>query len=132
MMQPADLPAWAEVVIALFVLVGAGLTLIGALGLVRLRTFYERVHAPTLGTTLGIGCLLLASMLFFSITQGRPVLHEVLIGIFISLTTPVSLMLLARAALYRDRRENLPEVPPLPLHELETTTGEADATPPQS
>lgn len=128
MMQPTDLPAWAEVVVALFVLAGAGLTLIGALGLVKLKTFYERVHAPTLGTTLGIGCLLLASMLFFTVTQGRPVLHEVLIGIFISLTTPVSLMLLARAALYRDRREKLPDVPPLPVYVPDEAAGAGDAT----
>jgi multicomponent K+:H+ antiporter subunit G len=116
MMHGADLPAWAEVVVAVFVLAGAALTLIGAIGLVRLRTFYERVHAPTLGTTLGIGCLLLASMLFFTLTQGRLVLHEVLIGVFMVLTMPVSTMLLARAALYRDRQENLAEVPPLPVH----------------
>lgn len=116
MTQAADLPAWAEVVIALFVLTGASLTLIGAIGLVRLGTFYERVHAPTLGTTLGIGCLLLASMLFFSLVQGSLVLHEVLITVFMVLTMPVSTMLLTRAALYRDRRENLPDVPPLPVH----------------
>jgi hypothetical protein len=41
----------------------------GSIGLLRLRSFYERVHAPTLGTTLGIGCILLASMLFFSVVQ---------------------------------------------------------------
>lgn len=113
-MQGTDLPAWVEILTAFLVLAGAVLTLIGAVGLVRLGSFYERVHAPTLGTTLGIGCLLLASMIFFSVTQGRAVVHEVLIAVFIVLTTPVSLMLLARAALYRDRRENLPETPGLP------------------
>lgn len=117
MTPPADLPAWAEAVVALLILAGASLTLIGAVGLVRLGTFYERVHAPTLGTTLGIGLLLVASMLFFSITQARLVVHEVLIAVFIVLTTPVSLMLLARAALYRDRREDRPDVPPLPRHQ---------------
>jgi multicomponent K+:H+ antiporter subunit G len=115
-MAPAGLPAWAEVVVAVLVLAGAALTLIGAIGLVRLGTFYERVHAPTLGTTLGIGCLLLASMLFFTLAQGRLVLHEVLIGVFMVLTMPVSTMLLARAALYRDRQENRPDVPALPVH----------------
>lgn len=117
MMPPVDLPAWAEVAVALLILAGASLTLIGSVGLVRLETFYERVHAPTLGTTLGIGLLLVASMLFFSITQARPVVHELLIAVFIVLTTPVSLMLLARAALYRDRREDRPGVPPLPRHQ---------------
>ena len=53
-MNPAiGLPAWAALLTALLVLLGAGLTLIGAVGLLRMKTFYQRVHAPTLGTTLG-------------------------------------------------------------------------------
>jgi multicomponent K+:H+ antiporter subunit G len=39
------------------------------------------------------------------------VLHEILIAAFVTLTTPVTLMLLARAALYRDRTEGNEEVP---------------------
>ena len=115
MSHAADLPAWAALTTALLLLLGAGLTLIGSLGLLRLKTFYERVHAPTLGTTLGIGCVLLASILFFSALQTRLVLHELLIGACMVVTTPVTLMLLARAALYRDRRERSDEVPPAHL-----------------
>jgi multicomponent K+:H+ antiporter subunit G len=110
----ADLPAWAAVVTARFLLIGAGLTLIGSFGLLRLGKFYDRVHAPTLGTTLGIGSILVASMLFFSVLQTRLIVHELLIAVFTVLTTPVTLILLARAALYRDRREGRDEVPPLP------------------
>ena len=55
MTHAAELPAWAALPTAAFVLLGAALTLIGSLGLLRLGSFYERVHAPTLGTTLGIG-----------------------------------------------------------------------------
>ena len=111
MMHATDLPAWTAVLTALLLLIGAGLTLTGSLGLLRLASFYERVHAPT----LGIGCVLLASMLFFSVLETRPVLHELLITLFMVVTAPVTLMLLARAALYRDRSEGSPEVPPLPL-----------------
>jgi multicomponent K+:H+ antiporter subunit G len=110
----ADLPAWAALPVAVLLLLGAALTLTGSIGLVTLRGFYDRVHAPTLGTTLGIGCVLLASMLFFSVSQTRFVLHEILIAAFMVVTTPVTLMLLARAALYRDRREGSTEVPPVP------------------
>jgi multicomponent K+:H+ antiporter subunit G len=92
-------------------LTGAGLTLIGAVGLLRLRNFYARVHAPTLGTTLGVGCVLLASILYFSVLQSRPVVHEVLIAIFVTITTPVSLMLLVSAAMRRDWSEGDPSVP---------------------
>ncbi|HEY4250186.1 MAG TPA: monovalent cation/H(+) antiporter subunit G [Roseomonas sp.] len=108
----ADLPLWAAVPVALLLLAGAALALVGSIGLLRMKSFYERVHAPTLGSSLGIGCVLLASMLFFSVLQTRLVIHEVLIGIFVIMTTPVTLMLLARAALYRDRQEGSDQVPP--------------------
>lgn len=100
-----ELPDWAALLTALLVLFGSGLTLIGSFGLMRLRSFYERVHAPTLGATLGMVCILLASILYFSITQTRPVVHEILIGLFVTVTTPVTLLLVVQATLYRDRLE---------------------------
>ena len=114
MTHAADIPIWAALPVALLLLLGAGLTLTGSLGLLRLGSFYDRIHAPTLGTTMGIGCVLLASMLFFSVLQTRLVLHELLIAVLMVVTTPVTLMLLARAALYRDRQEGCDEVPPPP------------------
>ncbi|WP_262297855.1 monovalent cation/H(+) antiporter subunit G [Microvirga sesbaniae] len=111
MSAAGDLPAWAALSTAFLVLVGAAVTLIGSLGLLRLGTFYARVHAPTLGTTLGMACILAGSALFFSALQARPVVHEILIAVFVTLTTPVTLMLLVRAALYRDRTEGSREVP---------------------
>ena len=114
MTHAADLPPWAALAVAALLVLGAGLALIGSVGLLRFRGFYQRVHAPTLGTTLGIGCILLASMLFFSVVQTRFVLHEILIAVLMVVTTPVTLMLLARAALYRDRREGDGAVPPPP------------------
>src|SRR5690606_28133509 len=84
-------------------LLGSGLTFIGTVGLVRLRSFYERVHSPTLGATLGMASILLASMLYFSLTQTRPAVHELLIGFFITITTPVTMLMLVQATLYRDR-----------------------------
>jgi multicomponent K+:H+ antiporter subunit G len=102
----SELPAWAAVVTAALLFLGAATTLIGSLGLLRLKTFYERVHAPTLGTTLGTGCIVLASMIYFSVLETRPVLHEILIAVFITVTTPVTLMILVRAAMLRDRWES--------------------------
>ncbi|CAH0342840.1 monovalent cation/H(+) antiporter subunit G [Rhizobium sp. CECT 9324] len=112
MMQPAaDLPLWAAIVVSAFLLIGASLALIGAIGFLRLPTFYERLHAPTLGTSWGIGGVMLASMIFFTVTSQRLVIHEVLIGIFVTVTTPVTFMLLARAALHRDRAAKNGKVP---------------------
>ena len=90
---------------ALLILAGASLALVGSVGLLRLKTFYERVHPPTMGTTLGTGLILIGSIVFFISHESRPVLHEILIGVFMTLNTPVTYMLLVRAALHRDRVE---------------------------
>ena len=116
-MDMAQLPLWASVLVAALVVLGALLAFIGSFGLLTLNSFYKRVHAPTLGTTLGAFFVLAGSITYFSVSQSRPVFHEVLIGIFLSLTTPISLMLLVRAALYRDREEGSTEVPVIDLPE---------------
>ena len=114
----ADLPLWAAVPVCLLLLAGAALTATGALGLLRFGTFYERVHAPTLGTSYGVGCIAMASIVFFSVLQTRLAIHELLIGVFIVMTTPVTLMLVARAALHRDRQEGQdPAAQPEPVEE---------------
>ena len=41
------LPLWAAIPAAAFLVLGASLALIGSFGLLRLPTFYERIHAPT-------------------------------------------------------------------------------------
>jgi len=101
--QAPELPLWATIIVAGFVVYGAALTLLGTIGLARLKTFYERVHPPTLGLTMGNVSILIASITCFSVLQSRPVVHEVLLLFFVTLTTPVTMMLLARAALFRDR-----------------------------
>jgi multicomponent K+:H+ antiporter subunit G len=93
---------------AILLVAGAAITLIGTLGLIRLQTFYQRVHAPTLGTTLGTACIALASMVYFSALDSRLVVHELLILLFVTVTTPMTLMILVRAAVSRDEAENNP------------------------
>src|SRR5690606_7520808 len=93
------------VLVSALLILGSGLALTGSIGLLRFKTFYERVHAPTLGSTLGLFSILAASMLYFSVAQMRFVLHEVLIGIFVTMTTPVTFLLLVQATIYRDRFE---------------------------
>ena len=112
MIQAPNLPTWAALFVAFLVLSGAAVTLIGSLGLLRLGTFYERVHSPTLGSTFGAALIVMGSMLCFSVLQSRPLSHELLILVFVTVTTPVTLMLLARAALYRDRTMGKKDVPP--------------------
>lgn len=105
MSQAPDLPLWAALLVSFFLIAGALITLIGSIGLWRLPDFYARLHAPSLGATLGTGSILVGSMICFSVLQSRPLVHEVLIALFVTITTPVTLMLLASASLYRDRAE---------------------------
>lgn len=126
MTHAQDLPLWLAILVSVFLLLGASLALIGSFGFWRLQAFYDRIHAPTLGTSWGTGAIVISSMTLFSFIEGRPVMHEVLVGIFVTVTTPVTLMLLSRAALYRDRAEGNPAVPAMDpprgtLHETDGT-----------
>ncbi len=96
---PPAVAAW----VALLVVLGAALALIGSFGLLRLPTFYERVHPPTMGATLGVAFIVAASILSFSAIESRLALQAILIAVFAIVTTPVTYMLLVRAALQRDR-----------------------------
>lgn len=109
----ADLPLPVAILISAGLLGGGMLALTGAIGFVRLKTFYQRVHAPTLGSSMGMVLILASSILYFSVIRGAPVIHELLIAVFLTLTTPISLMLVVRAALSRDRHEGDSTVPPI-------------------
>lgn len=98
------LPPWLVLPIVFFLIAGGAVVLIGALGLLRLPNFYQRIHGPAITITFGAGSILIASMLYFSGLQARPVVHELLITAFIFMTAPVTSMLLMRAAVYRDLR----------------------------
>lgn len=102
MNEAMDVSPLATILTAALLIAGAAVTLIGSFGLLRLRGFYQRVHAPTLGTTLGTIFITTASMIYFSVLGTRPVLHELLVIVFVITTTPITLMVLVRAARFRD------------------------------
>lgn len=106
MSEAAAIPAMPSALTAALLIAGAAITLLGSVGLLTLRTFYQRVHAPTLGTTLGTVCIALASVVYFSASGTRVVVHELLIIAFVSVTTPISLLVLVRAAVLRDGPTN--------------------------
>ena len=89
-----------DYLLSFLILAGALFTFIGSLGLARLRDFYCRLHGPTKATTLGVGCLLIASSVHFSQHGDGLSLHEVLVTLFLFITAPVSAHLLAKAALH--------------------------------
>ncbi|MBK1654444.1 Na+/H+ antiporter subunit G [Allochromatium vinosum] len=101
-----------EITLTVLILVGAIFTFIGSLGLARMPDFYTRLHGPTKATTIGVGSLLIASMIHFSTQEAGLSFHEVLVTLFLFITAPVSAHLLSKAALHR-RIRSLSEPPPL-------------------
>ena len=93
------LPLWMQMLAATLLVIGGLFTLIGAIGLLRFPDFYMRLHAPTKATTLGVGGVLLASVVL-GWAQGELGLPALLITGFLFLTAPVSAHLLAQAALH--------------------------------
>lgn len=93
------LPLWLQIVLAALLVIGGVFTLIGAIGMLRFPDFFMRLHAPTKATTLGVGGVLIASMIV-SWTRGEVGLHELLITLFMFITAPVSANLMAQAALH--------------------------------
>ena len=95
----------AEALIALLILAGSFFLLVGSLGLARLPSLIQRLHAPTKAATLGAGGLLLASALYFWLQRGQPSYHEALIGVFLFLSAPITAHMLAKVNLLRRTRE---------------------------
>ena len=107
----AALPLWLEIIVATLVLAGAGLALLGSTGLLRLPTYFERVHAPSIIATLGCWLIMHGTVLYFSVADHSLALHALLIAVFVAITVPIMSIFLMRAALFRARQAGR-DVPP--------------------
>eukprot|EP01030_Chromulinospumella_sphaerica_P002233 gene2233-2187_t len=107
----AVLPLWLEIIVAVLVLAGAALALLGSIGLLRLPTFFERVHAPSIIATLGCWLIMHGTVLYFSVADSSLALHALLIAVFVAITVPIMSIFLMRAALFRARQGGR-DVPP--------------------
>ena len=110
-MNDVVLPLWAEILIAVLVLGGSIIALLGSIGLMRLKSYFERVHSPSIIATMGCWLIMWATFVFFSATGEGLALHALLIAIFIAVTVPITTIFLMRAALFRARRAGR-DVPP--------------------
>ncbi|HEY5308926.1 MAG TPA: Na+/H+ antiporter subunit G [Casimicrobiaceae bacterium] len=102
------MPVWADALIALMLVVSAFTALSGSFALVRFSDSYKRLHGPTKATTLGVGGVLVASAVYFTLRGPGFSVHEILITLFLFLTAPVSAHLLVKAALHLARADQLP------------------------
>lgn len=120
-----------EFLVSAMIILGASFALIGSWGLVRLPTLMERLHGPTKATTLGLGAMLVGSMLFFQLHRGTWSSHELLITLFLFITAPISANMIAKVHLHRLRVEPddaIPSpagVPPTPSPDVDWATYEA-------
>ena len=92
---------WLEALASLLLLTGGIFILIGAFGMLKLPDFYTRLHAPTKASTLGIGCILLASMGLHALHGQGLSIQELVISLFLFITAPVSAYMLAKAAFHQ-------------------------------
>lgn len=100
----------AEILIAASLVISGIFGFVGSYGLIKLRDSVQRLHAPTKATTLGVGGVLIASMIFFFARTGHISVHELLITLFLFLTAPITANFIAKTYLARNvRRKELPE-----------------------
>lgn len=102
-MSVSDFPLWLQWLIAILALLGAAVALLGSWGVVRLKTYYERVHAPAIIATMACWLIMWASLAFYLATGSGPTFATLLIAVFVAVTVPISTIFLMRAALFRDR-----------------------------
>ncbi|SDS87482.1 multisubunit potassium/proton antiporter, PhaG subunit [Pseudomonas sp. Z003-0.4C(8344-21)] len=98
-----ELSLWVEIPVAILLVLSGVFALIGALGMLRMKDYFQRMHPPALASTLGAWCVALASIICFSALKSTAVVHAWLIPILLAITVPVTTLLLARAALFRKR-----------------------------
>ncbi|MFZ4289842.1 monovalent cation/H(+) antiporter subunit G [Variovorax sp. HJSM1_2] len=110
-MTGADFSLWVDALISLLVLVGALLALIGSVNVLRLPTFFQRLHAPALGATAGCACVVLATVTYFSFKEEQFIPQAIAIILFMALTTPMVTIFLMRAALFRERQSSNASLP---------------------
>ncbi|CUH54375.1 Na+/H+ antiporter subunit G [Shimia marina] len=87
---------FVEIVISFFLVVAGIFGLVGSFGMVKLKDTMQRLHAPTKATTVGVGGVLIASMVYFLLVKGTLSFHELLITLFLFLTAPVSAHFIAK------------------------------------
>ena len=125
-------PLWAEILVSLLLLASAVFTLAAAIGLVRLQSFFQRMHPPALIYTGAAWCVTQASITYISAQGHGLVLHVWIIIILLSITVAFATVLLARAALFRNRQVSL-ACSPLPLQPMvEPSLAEGESADPQT
>ncbi|MDR0458814.1 MAG: Na+/H+ antiporter subunit G [Burkholderiaceae bacterium] len=108
----AAAPLWVQWLAAALIVIGSLFALAAALGMVLLRDGFQRLHPPALASTCGAWCMSAAALAYFSALERAPALYVWLIPALLAIAVPVSTLLIARAALFRQRQAGDPGAPP--------------------
>lgn len=100
----AGIPLAVDLLVSGLIVLGGVFALVGSWGLVRLPSLMERLHGPTKATTLGLGGILVASVLWFQLAEGKWTTHELLVSVFLFVTAPISANMIAKVHLHRLRQ----------------------------
>lgn len=88
-----------ELVVVSLLVIGCFFTLLGGVAMVKLSDFFRRLHGPAKSSTLGVGCILIASIVYHWVNGSGVHPRELLITVFLFLTAPISAHVMSRAAL---------------------------------
>ena len=102
-----------EYVVAAFLVIAGVFGFVGSFGLIKLSDPMSRLHAPTKATTLGVGGVLIASMVHALLVEHQLSVHELLITIFLFITAPITANFIAKAHIHRNcSAQDLPDPSP--------------------
>ena len=93
-----------EILISAFLVIAGIFGIVGSLGMIKLQETMQRLHAPTKATTLGVGGVLIASMLYFGLVKGEFSFHELMITLFLFITAPISANFIAKTFMQANMR----------------------------
>ena len=116
-----QLPFWVEWSVSLLLALSGVFTLSAAVGVIRFKSFFQRMHPPALAFSFSAWCVTLATIVYFSAQDEKLALHAWLIIIFLALTVPVTTILLARTELFRRRTSQdtgHDDIPPSLIHDV--------------
>lgn len=116
-----------DVLIAVFLVISGTFGLVGSFGLLKLRDPMSRLHAPTKATTLGVGGVLIGSMIHALAFEGHLSFHELLITLFLFLTAPITANFIAKVHIHRNE---YPDTLPPAAEDLKWATHDVDAASP--
>lgn len=108
----SEVPLWVEIVVGALLVLSGVLVLLSAIGFTRPADYFVRMHPPALAYTLGSWCVGAATLVYFGALEGSLALHPLLVAVALSVTVPVTTLLLARVALFRRRAAGAADTPP--------------------